>query len=126
MALNLLRKMSTSLAWRETTSFDGTGGDWLESIKQYFPKNLARILADRGLPKGQFAAALDVSASTVSHWLNGDTLPELWRLDDIARVLKTNFIELVRNPEIPLEHELSINFLREMARRLGLDLVKKN
>lgn len=95
------------------------------SIGKNVPANLARLLRDRGLLGKDFAKALNVSTATVSHWLTGKSLPETWRFDDIARVLKTDFIELVRDPEIPLEQELTVGFLREMATRLGHELKKK-
>lgn len=103
--------------------FDGTGG-WLESIRANFAANLKRLMKDRGLTGDQLAGALGVSSRSVYEWTRGNGLPKLDRLDAIARALKTDFIELVRDPEIPLEQQLTLGFLRQMARRLGHDLVK--
>ncbi len=104
---------------------DGSGG-WVESIRKYFPKNLERLLKDRGLKKKQFAVAVGVSERTVYQWLDGDNLPELSKFDLIAKVLKTNFIELVRDPSMPLEHQLTIWLLKKMAQDVGHDIVKKS
>lgn len=125
MRLNFVNKVRTVPIDSATLALDGNGG-WLESIKDNFPDNLRRLLGDSGLKKGHFAEAVGVSPSMVSQWLGGTSLPELWRFDAIANVLKTDFIELVRNPKVPLEHQLTISLLREMARKIGHDLVKKN
>ncbi len=96
----------------------------MESIRANFAANLKRLMKDRGLTGDQLAAALGVSSRSVYEWTRGNGLPKLDRLDAIAKALKTDFIELVRDPEVPLEHQLTIGFLRDMASKLGLKVVK--
>lgn len=81
-------------------------------------------MKDRGLTGEQLAEELGVSSRSVYEWTRGHGLPKLDRLDAIARALKTDFIELVRDPGIPLNHQITIGFLRDIAHRLGHELVK--
>lgn len=103
----------------------GNGG-WLESIKTNFGLNLKRLMRDRGLNGEQLADRLGVSSRAVYEWTRGKGLPKIDRLDDIAGALKTNFIELVRDPNVPLEQELTIQFLSDIVGKLGHEIKKKS
>lgn len=101
------------------------GGDPLKSIKENFPGNLKRLMQSRQMNGDELAAALGITRRAVAEWTRGKGLPRLDRLDDIAKALDTNFIDLVRDPDAPLEEQITINFLEQIADLIGADVVKR-
>jgi DNA-binding XRE family transcriptional regulator len=122
---HFVKKSATLPIQPLSSALDGNGG-WLESIKANFSANLKRLMRDRGLTGDQLATRLGVSSRSVYEWTRGNGLPKIDRLDDIAVALKTNFIELVRDPEVPLERQLAIEFIKEIALKLDHKVVKGN
>lgn len=99
------------------------------SVKEDFPRTLAQLLAKSGMNKSQFAASLKVSNSTVGDWLKGKILPELGRLDDIARVFSVSRQELLVSPDDAAQIEVKTRdldaILRELAASRGYELRPK-
>ncbi len=76
-------------------------GEDQESFRRRFSANLAVALDHvEGMPAGYgrvtlAAQLLGVSANTMNAWLKGLSLPEIWRLPEIARRLDTTVDQLI-------------------------------
>ncbi|MBQ7850119.1 MAG: helix-turn-helix domain-containing protein [Clostridia bacterium] len=65
-------------------------------MNQHFSANLRRLRLDKGLTQEQTAAALGVSAQSVSRWETSTTLPDVMLLPEIARLYGVLVDELFR------------------------------
>lgn len=92
----------------------------LASIRRNFANNLGRLIRGRGLTQQEFATAVGVGESVVSHWVKGLRFPRERQWDRIAEVLHCEFTDLVIDPE--LEHDPT---LREVAALAGYEIVKR-
>lgn len=77
------------------------GNEDSESFRKRFSANLAAALDQlQDIPSGYgrvttAAQLLGVSANTMNAWLKGSSLPEIWRLPEIARRLDTTVDQLI-------------------------------
>lgn len=99
-------------------------------VKEDFPRILKRLMSEQGVNRPKLAEALKVSYSTVRDWENGRMLPEMSRLDDLAKIFRVDrrYFLGTADPEPAKKHPPADDdvddFLREMARRRGFRLVK--
>ena len=61
-----------------------------------FGPNLTRIMQVRGITHEDVARILDVSPRTVYYWGSGKVFPHVSKFDELKRLLKVSFFELVR------------------------------
>lgn len=47
-------------------------------------ENIEKMLAERGMTQKELAVELEVSDAAVSHWVNGEMLPKVDRLINMA------------------------------------------
>ena len=68
--------------------------------KKIFAENLNRILTNSGVKKSDFAEAMKVSPSAVSHWLDGSTIPRAKVIQNMSVFFGVRMSDLV-NPYNP-------------------------
>jgi Zn-dependent peptidase ImmA (M78 family)/DNA-binding XRE family transcriptional regulator len=73
-----------------------------KGISELRPERLEQALSVRGLTKGQLAALVGVSASTVTKWSKGDQFPEAETFERLASVLNVRSEWLTRPPLKPV------------------------
>lgn len=99
-------------------------GTWVDSVRDNFVRNLKRLMVAKGLTKAGLGKAVGVSGTAVKQWLDGDTSPELARLDAIAKALDTTYLELVKDTsktkEIPVVASDIEAIVRALASKVGL------
>ncbi len=69
-----------------------------------FSKNLRRLRLAKKLTQEQVAAALGVSAQSVSRWECGNTLPDVTALPDIARLFGVTIDDLYRETSVAYDN----------------------
>lgn len=94
-------------------------------VRDNFAANLKRLMKAKRITGEELALKLGCSSRAVYEWTRGKGLPRLDRLDEIAAALGTDFLELVRDPQLPLEDQIALNFLRLIAEKMDFDIVKK-
>lgn len=63
--------------------------------KRIFGKNLTRLIDSQNKTQLQLASALDVSASSVSYWCNGEKMPRMDKVEQIAKFLGVSKSDLL-------------------------------
>ena len=74
------------------------GGDLMSNYetKRIFSNNLSRLLDSNGITQIEFAKKMNVAASTVSSWCNGDKMPRMDKVEWMAEffgVPRTSLID---------------------------------
>ena len=86
------------------------------TLHTFFGRNLKNMLEQRNMSQKEFAEAVGVSESTVTHWCKGVKVPKMSRVDVICKVLDCNRAELFSD-DIIIEKITSNS--DEMAKRLA-------
>lgn len=123
MAFYIPNKCETLLAAR--LLFPAMVGGVFGVVRDNFAANLKRLMKEKKLTGEELALKLNCSSRAVYEWTRGKGLPRLDRLDEIAAALDTDFLELVRDPKLPLEEQIALNFLQTIAEKLDFDVVRK-
>ena len=63
---------------------------------------LAKLRKEKDLTQKDLAELLSVSSKTISEWERGISTPDISLLDDLARVLDTTILELLKGRKLPL------------------------
>lgn len=123
MALSIPNNYGTLLAVRLLfpPTFDGV----FKVVRDNFAANLKRLMKEKEITGEELALKLNCSSRAVYEWTRGKGLPRLDRLDEIAAALDTDFLELVRDPKLPLEQQIALNFLQSIAEKMDLSVVRK-
>lgn len=78
--------------------------------KRIFGKNLTRLIDSQDKTQLQLASALGVSASSVSYWCNGEKMPRMDKIEQIAKFLDVSKSELLEehvvNTYIPSDADI--------------------
>ena len=61
-----------------------------------FPKNLRKLMFEKGMSSAHLAEELDVVRMSVYNWRSGRADPSLRRLFQISEVLNTNVTNLIK------------------------------
>ena len=99
------------------------GGDVPASIRENFRRNLARILAAKGIKQKDLARAMGVDPAVITFWKKGHRYPETPQLDRLIEVLNLRPEDLFRDPG-----DKEPDFLeaaKQVVKAAGYDVVKK-
>ena len=86
------RQASAVRGWPD----DGKGKQ--DSSRERFRRNLARLMAERGITQAGLARTMDVSRVAVHAWIWGTCFPETARLVKLAQALGVQVSELLEEP----------------------------
>jgi len=75
-----------------------------KSMNEIFSHNLRNALYMAGKTQVELAKAVNVTETSVSHWINGTTVPRPNKLDQICKFLKC------RKEDLLLDHSKSVMF----------------
>lgn len=86
---------------------------------------LAKLRKQKNLTQKELAKMLGVSAKTVSEWERGVSNPDISLLDDLARILDTTILELLRGKELEKEEIIENKALIETMKYAAMDTKNK-
>lgn len=99
----------------------------MATLRENFAANLRRLMQVRGLDQKTFAKEGHFAEGVVSRWMTKQNFPADKQIDRIVAFLGCSYEELVQDPakaaKVPVPIDASI---RELARRAGYEIVKKN
>lgn len=81
-------------------------------------KNIKRLLEEKGITRQELSEKLNISYSTLSDWINGNTYP---RIDSIERL--ANFFEVSKSDLVEEKHP---HYLHDDTQALAEDLHKSD
>jgi len=84
--------------------------------KKTLSKNLQKYIEVNGKERSEVAKDLEVSYSTLSDWINGNTYPRIDRIENMARYFKISKSDLIE------EHEESYYYIDEDAKQIAQDI----
>jgi transcriptional regulator with XRE-family HTH domain len=97
-----------------------------------FPVNLKARLKELKVKQNELADRLKVTEAVVSQWINGRSIPEWDRLDEIAKILFLEPDALLRDPKKnkqeerrKIERETRLRIAKEIVKGLDEDIFKK-
>jgi transcriptional regulator with XRE-family HTH domain len=70
-----------------------------KKFKYRFCSNILKILDEQGMKQGELAKKVGCRKETMSHWLNGYSMPNIYATLKIAEVLGISIDELVKGGE---------------------------
>lgn len=70
-----------------------------KDISSIFTNNLKKLLADNNMTHRELSEKLGVKASSISMWMNGNSLPRMGLLDKLADLFNVSVEYLLTNKE---------------------------
>ncbi|WP_286080136.1 helix-turn-helix domain-containing protein [Parablautia intestinalis] len=70
-----------------------------KDISSIFTNNLKKLLADNNMTYRELSEKLGVKASSISMWMNGNSLPRMGLLDKLADLFNVSVEYLITNKE---------------------------
>ena len=66
-----------------------------KDVADVFRRNLAHLLDRENYSRTELARRVDVTVTTVSNWLNGDAIPGMRKIQEIAHVFDVAITDLI-------------------------------
>lgn len=88
--------------------------------KEILSKNLRKYIDINKKDRSQLAKDLDVSYSTLSDWINGNTYPRIDKIELMARYFKISKSDLIE------EHQKDYYYIDEDTRNLAEELLNNS
>jgi len=95
---------------------------WLKE-KSPFPSKLRQFMADTHTTQEQLANAIGVTKQTVSAYINGQRVPDIYRVQQIADYFKVDIGELLGNGG-SLPHSICATKIRNILTQTVIELEK--
>lgn len=86
----------------------------MESIKDVIAKNCKRIL-DKSQNLSEIARLMKISPTTISRWKSGDHVPELDKIDALAKILDIDASEFFKKEGTRIEHLPVSSTIKKLA-----------
>ena len=83
---------------------------------------IKKLRQEKGFKQSEVAQKLNVSVQAVSHWENGDTLPDTSLLLDLAEVLGTN-VDLILSAGQIIPSQRNVIYFKDIKK--GFDSIKE-
>lgn len=72
----------------------------LEEWRYYFGDNLNRVLIEEKITRKEFAEQLGIDVSTVSRYINGETVPSIKHIINMTYVLACDYSDIIEFGEM--------------------------
>lgn len=86
---------------------------------------LAKLRKEKDMTQKELAKLLGVTGRTVSEWERGISSPDISLIDDLARILDTTILELLRGKELEREEIIENKALIETMKYAAMDTKNK-
>lgn len=76
-----------------------------KSAKEIFSENLLSLLDKKGIDQKQLAIELNISPSSVTHWIKGNKYPRIGKIEEIAEYFNVPMSRLTQDQDKEIQQD---------------------